>query len=719
MWTSEQLARLAKVADELLALPDADRENWLLRCRAQNTDLAYAIDAMARSTRLTLVQASPALTGPLDQDEQMPGVGDDVGPYRLLSPLGEGGMSTVWLAEQMDGRVSRKVALKLIARHLTTAGGQQRFKRERDILARLSHPGIARLIDADLTGNGQAYLVMDLIDGENIRQYVTSHALPPRDCVAMVVSLLDAVAYAHDMSIVHRDIKPSNVMVDRRGHVTLLDFGIAKLLQAEAAIADSPEAQLTALYGQALTLDYASPEQVSGRSVGCASDIYSIGVLLFELMAGQRPYTLHRRSRAAVEDAILEQDLQAPSQRVEAAWAERLGLSAAELAQQLRGALDAIVLKALRREPSERYASATAMAQDLRRWLEGKAVQAPPVNASTAALQAPSPPAPLSPSQSPPQTPSAAPGLPGPSKRIRDQIREHLIPTNTVIVFGMALVTLADLLVPSLIPVAVVVRNVAVVLAAGLITASLWPGGIDRLLILSGLMSPAASTASSPPWWRRIFGRRLLLPSVFVAVALSATLSQAGSGGVIASEVPSLRSLQRQLLGLQGEVTAIGSGVAKANVTLDAMAAREQAVQDQMAASPLAIGLLELQGAGLSTQAGGAWPSRLAVYLNAAGYGFDSVQLRIATNGADGLRQVQNLSQMLGSGSGAGAVQLMLTLPADTRFVSACLVLPAGTDRTPRTLIQRWRAAPQPDGLTFQPAGPPEVLAGEDSTCAI
>lgn len=704
MWTAEQLARLARLAHEILELPEVDREDWLMRIRAQHADLTPAIDSMVKSTRRTSLQASPALTLPPDQDDQMPGMGDDVGPYRLLSPLGQGGMSTVWLAEQMDGRVRRRVALKLIAQHLTNAGWRLRFERERDILATLSHPNIARLIDADLTGKGQAYLVMDLIEGENMVQYVTSHALPPRGCVPMIVSLLEAVAYAHDMSIVHRDIKPSNVMVDRRGHVMLLDFGIAKLLQADAGVAVAPEAQLTALYGQALTLEYASPEQVAGRPVGCASDVYSIGVLLFELLAGQRPYTLRRCSRAAVEEAILEQDLQAPSQRVEAVWAKRLGLSASDLAQQLRGTLDAIVMKALQREPTERYASAGAFAQDLRRWLEGQAVQAPPVDTSAAALQAPSP------SPTPP---------PGPSKRIRNQIREHLIPTNTVIVFGMALVTLADLLAPSLIPVAVVMRNVAVALAAGLIMASLWPGGFDRLLILTGLTSRAASTASSPPWWRRIFSRRLLLPAVFVAVALSATLSQAGSGGVIASEVPSIRSLQRQLLGLQVEVTAIGSGVAKANVTLDAMAAREQAVQDQMAASPLAIGLLELQGAGLPTQAGGAWPSRLAVYLNAAGYGLDSVQLQIATNGSDGLRRLQNLSPMLGSGSGAGAVQLMLTLPADTRSVSACLVLPAGTDRTRRTLIQRWRAALQPDGLAFQPAGPPEIRAGEDLTCAI
>lgn len=717
MWTAEQLARLARLAHEILELPEADREDWLMRIRAQHADLTPAIDSMAESTRRTSLQGSPALTLPPDQDDQMPGMGDDVGPYRLLSPLGQGGMSTVWLAEQMDGRVRRRVALKLIARHLTNAGWRLRFERERDILATLSHPNIARLIDADLTGNGQAYLVMDLIDGENMVQYVTSHALPPRDCVSLVVSLLDAVAYAHEMSIVHRDIKPSNVMVDRRGHVMLLDFGIAKMLQADAGFAVAPEAHLTALYGQPLILEYASPEQVAGRPVGCASDVYSIGVLLFELLAGHRPYIPRGRSRPAVEEAILEQDLQAPSQRVETVWAKRLGLCASDLAQQLRGTLDAIVMKALQREPTQRYASASEFAQDLRRWLEGQAVQAPPVDTSTAALQAPSPLPP--PSPAPSQTPSAAPRSPGPSKRIRDQIREHLIPTNTVIVFGMALVTLADLLAPSLIPVAVVVRNVAVALAAGLIMASLWPGGFDRLLILTGLMSPAASTASSSPWWRRIFSRRLLLPAVFVAVALSATLSQAGSGGVIASEVASIRSLQRQLLGLQVEVTAIGSGVAKANVTLDAMAAREQAVQDQMAASPLAIGLLELQGAGLPTQAGGAWPSRLAVYLNAAGYGFDSVQLQIATNGSDGLRRVQNLSPMLGSGSGAGAVQLMLTLPADTRSVSACLVLPAGTERTPRTLTQRWRAAPQPDGLAFQPASPPEVRAGEDSTCAI
>ena len=709
MWTAEQLARLSRVAEKLLEIPAADREAWLMLSRAQNADLAPAIDAMARSTSRTSPQASPALTGVFDLDEHTLEVGDEVGPYRLLSPLGQGGMSTVWLAEQVDGRVRRRVALKLIARHLTSAGWQLRFERERDILASLSHPGIARLIDAGLTAHGQAYLVLDLCDGENILQYVNSHAVPPRDCIPLVVSLLDAVAYAHDMSVVHRDIKPSNVMVNRQGHVMLLDFGIAKLLQPQAADA-SPEAQLTALYGQALTLDYASPEQVAGQPVGCASDVYSVGVLLFELLAGQRPYTIRRRSRAAMEEAILEQELQAPSQRVEAAWAKRLGLSATDLAQQLRGALDAIVMKALQREPTQRYSSASDLAQELRRWLEGHAVQAPPVDTSAAALQAPSP--------SPSPTPSTALEPHVPSKLIREHIRDYLVPTNTVIGFGMALVTLADLLAPSLLPIAVAARNMAAVIAAFLVVALLWPDAVDWLLTRSGLMCPKALNTGPPPWWRRVFGRRLLLPAAFVAIALSATMSQAGSGGVIVSQFPSLRSLQLQLLGLQGELTSVGNGVAKANVTLDAMAAREQAVQDQMAVSPLAIGLLELQGVGVSTQVGGAWPTRMAVYLNAPGYGFDKIQLHMATIGPDGRRLVQNLSSMLGSGSGPGAVQVMMTMPVDTRSVSACLVLPPLADHTQRTLVHRWRAWPQPEGLAFQPAGTPEARAGEDSTCA-
>lgn len=709
-WNAEQLARLAKLADEFLDLPASHRDVWVARARELHLDLGSAIDAMARSTQRTSLPAPPALTLPFDPSEHMLSAGDEIGPYRLLSPLGEGGMSTVWLAEQTDGRVRRRVALKLISSQLKSAGWQLRFERERDILASLSHPGIARLIDADVTDQGLAYLVMDLIAGQNIVEYVASHALAPRASVALVVVLLDALAYAHDMSVVHRDIKPSNVMVDSRGHVLLLDFGVAKLLQADAAGVGTPEAQLTALYGQALTLDYASPEQVAGQPISCASDVYSVGVLLFELLAGQRPYVLRRRSRAAVEEAILEQDLLPPSQRVDAAWAQHLGLSPDDLGRQLQGALDAIVRKALQREPALRYANAAALAQDLRRWLDGQVVQAPPVDTEVAAKPADT--------ASPQQATSPAAASPGPAKRIRDQIREHLIPTNTVIGLGMTLVAMTDLLAPSLVPIATAVRNAAAVLAVCLVMAALWPGAVDRLLVLSGLMSATTANAGSAAWWRRPFSRRLLVPAVFVAVALSATLSLASSGGVIASQVPSLRSLQRQLLGLQSDVTVIGQGVAKANVTLDAMAAREQSVQDQMAASPLAIGLLELQGAGTRNKAGDDRPARMAVYLNAAGYDFDKVQLRVITIGAKGSRRVLDLSSMMGTGSGPGAVQLMLRVPTDTRTVSGCLVLPAGAERHQRTLIHRWRVAPQADELTFQADGPPEVRTDETLICA-
>lgn len=253
-WTTEQLAQMAQLADECLELPATEREAWRLRMQMQYPDMADAIAAMAGARLQMAAQSPPALTLPAEPDERQPGTGAVVGPFRLLNLLGQGGMSTVWLAEQVDGRVHRRVALKLLGPQLIHAGWRQRFERERDILAKLTHPGIARLIDAGETPQGQAYLAMDFIDGIDIVRYASEPGVTLRVCVEQMVSLLDAVAYAHEHSVVHRDIKPSNVLVDRYGHVVLLDFGIAKLLLPERSPDPAPDAELTALFGTALTL---------------------------------------------------------------------------------------------------------------------------------------------------------------------------------------------------------------------------------------------------------------------------------------------------------------------------------------------------------------------------------------------------------------------------------------------------------------------------------
>ena len=382
-WTADQLSRLARLSGESVDLPPAARPGWLVQARAQHPDLAAALDAMQQAPRgdqRDTASTLPPLTLTRDAahrpgaDSPSAAAGDCIGPYRLLHPIGQGGMGTVWLAEQVDGRVHRQVALKLLSSEWAQPGWRLRFDRERDILAGMEHPGIARLIDAGSSASGQPYLAMALVPGQDIVRHVRAQGLDARACVGLMVDLLAAVQHAHALLVLHRDLKPSNILVDDTGRVVLLDFGIAKLVTPEPSGAVPTD--VTAIAGSAMTLDYASPEQVAGRPVGVASDIYSAGVVLFELLAGQRPYRLRRASRAAMEEAILEQDLAPPSQRVDPAHAAAQGLSPRRVAARLRGDLDAIVLKALQRDPTQRYASADAFANDLTRWLEGRPVRA-------------------------------------------------------------------------------------------------------------------------------------------------------------------------------------------------------------------------------------------------------------------------------------------------------------------------------------------------------
>lgn len=377
-WTTEQLARLAQLSAEFLDLEPDERQAWLERVQSRNPDLAGALPAMAATTTGVASADLPPLTL-TDEADFMPLLpGDSVGAYRLVRLLGRGGMGVVWLAEQVDGRVQRQVALKLLAPQWAKGAWRVRFERERDILSALSHPGIARLIDAGVSAQGCPFLVMDFINGQDIVSHARERTLGPRDCVGLILSLLDAIQHAHASLVVHRDLKPSNVMVDTAGRIVLLDFGVAKMLRADESAHQAVASEVTSLTGVGLTLDYASPEQVAGRPIGVSTDIYSAGVLLYELLAGQRPYRLRRDTRAAMEEAILEHDLKPPSQRVDARWAQRLGWQGRRLSRQLRGDLDAVVLKALQRDPAQRYANASEFAADLQRWLDGRPVRAQP-----------------------------------------------------------------------------------------------------------------------------------------------------------------------------------------------------------------------------------------------------------------------------------------------------------------------------------------------------
>ena len=379
-FTSEQLGRLARLSDAWVDLRANDRQSWLAAQLQEHPDLAGQLRALAVETNTSQASAGnplslPILNGHLSSDEGEWCAGSIIDGYRLHSLLGRGGMGSVWLAEQIDGRLARRVALKLPTQERTDRNWRQRFARERDILAGLDHPGIAKLFDAGVTAQGQPYLAMQYVEGEAISLHAKTHHLDMAARIKLFIELLGIVQHAHASLVVHRDLKPSNIMVNASGSVVLLDFGIAKLLAVEGTI---PVGEMTEFAGPAMTLDYASPEQVAGQAIGTGSDIYSLGVVLYELLAGQRPYRLRRASRAAMEEAVLEQELMLPSSRVVASHAASMSLGQAALARQLRGDLDAIMLKALRKRSDQRYPTALAFADDLQRWLRKEPVSAQP-----------------------------------------------------------------------------------------------------------------------------------------------------------------------------------------------------------------------------------------------------------------------------------------------------------------------------------------------------
>jgi serine/threonine-protein kinase len=286
-----------------------------------------------------------------------------VGPYRLIAELGSGGMGSVWLAKRDDGILNRHIAIKLPHGNWRRADLSQRMEREREILATLAHPNIARLYDAGVTDDGQPYLALEYVEGQAIDQHCREHQLGGAERLQLFQQVARAVAYAHTKLVIHRDLKPSNILVTDSGNVRLLDFGIAKLID-EDAIHDSA---LTEMSGRALSLEYASPEQILGQALSTATDTYSLGVVLFELLTNARPYKPKQNSRRALEDAIIGDDPPRPSEVVHP-----------QLRKTLRGDLDAIVLKALKKNPEQRFHSVLEMIDDIDRFLEQRPVLARP-----------------------------------------------------------------------------------------------------------------------------------------------------------------------------------------------------------------------------------------------------------------------------------------------------------------------------------------------------
>lgn len=395
MIPTKDLSSLSRLLDLALALPVAERAAWLESLSGDDAALRPMLAQLIESEGEADAEAMPSLFDRLPAfsqaaaEQQFTAGGGEpvlqamrhVGPYCLLRPLGSGGMGAVWLAERVDGSLHRAVALKLPhlgphARQLT-----QRWERERDILAALEHPHIARLYDAGETDAGQPYLALEYVEGAPLTQHCDRAGLTVRERVKLFLQVLDAVQFAHSRLVVHRDLKPSNIFVGSDGQVRLLDFGIAKLLDETEGPGPS---ELTELGAAPMTPDYASPEQILRQPIGTSSDVYSLGVVFYELIAGQRPYKLVRDTRGALEDAILGTEPTRPSRLAnteagEAAAALR-AVRLPQLRRQLRGDLDNVALKALRKHPGARYASAEAFASDLHRWLAGRPVQAHPAS---------------------------------------------------------------------------------------------------------------------------------------------------------------------------------------------------------------------------------------------------------------------------------------------------------------------------------------------------
>jgi eukaryotic-like serine/threonine-protein kinase len=372
---SEEVERLFH---ELVSLTPAERGDYFQRFRT-DPQVRESVEALlhyddGRETLFDELIHDQAVAAFFRGNDAAGGSPMVCGPYLLLELIGQGGMAKVWLARRSDGMPNRPVALKLPYAGLHREHFSERTHREREILAALNHPGIARLYDAGVTNEGQPYLALEYIEGCNLTAYCDQRRLPIRDRLVLFKQVLTAVQYAHSHLVIHRDLKPSNILVTESGEVKLLDFGIAKLLvEGEAR-----ETELTQIHGRALTPAYASPEQLEARAVSTASDIYSLGMILYELLAGGSPYSLKRDTRGALEEAVLFVPPRRPSSVADDSAASARSTTKSRLAAALRGDLDTILLKALQKAAEERYATADAFRADIESYLTNKPVLAQP-----------------------------------------------------------------------------------------------------------------------------------------------------------------------------------------------------------------------------------------------------------------------------------------------------------------------------------------------------
>jgi serine/threonine-protein kinase len=363
-----------------LAMPDDARAGYLdgaCRDGSIRDEVERLLKAQARAEGFLRADVGPEGSG-LNEAAM---VGRRIGPYRLVEYVASGGMGAVYRAERADREFEQQVAIKLVNRWMVTPLVRQRFQRERQTLANLEHPGITRLLDGGTTEDGIPYLVMEYVAGLPIDDYCAQRGLSIADRLGLFREVCEVVAHAHRNLVVHRDLKPGNILVTEDGRPLLLDFGIAKLLELapEAGAARTTLQQL-----RALTPQYASPEQIRGEPVTTAADVYSLGVVLYQLLTGRRPYRLTGRSTYDDERTVCETEPRLPSDAVTGGADDaeddgrdrRLPEPPARLRHRLRGDLDAIVMTAMEKQPAERYESVSALADDIARYLNGQPVRA-------------------------------------------------------------------------------------------------------------------------------------------------------------------------------------------------------------------------------------------------------------------------------------------------------------------------------------------------------
>ena len=362
--------------EEALELEPDARASWLHDLRSRSTELADEVSALLNQPLGELDQLFSPARGADTLGQSLAGL--VVAGYTLDRPIGHGGMGTVWLAHRSDGRFEGLAAVKLLNLALLGEAGEVRFRNEGSVLARLSHPNIARLYDAGVTPGGQPFLVLEYVEGVPIDQWADERRLTPDQRIKLMIDVLTAVGSAHANLIVHRDIKPSNILVTNDGQVKLLDFGIARLLAGGSA-----DITLTDPGYRALTPEFGAPEMVTGKPVSTATDVYSAGVLLFALLSGTHPTMHEGETRAAAIASVIDREPMLLSAAVQAGppdedvrRAANRGSTPAALARVYRGDLDRILARAMRKEPTERYSTALGFADDLTRYLRHEPVSA-------------------------------------------------------------------------------------------------------------------------------------------------------------------------------------------------------------------------------------------------------------------------------------------------------------------------------------------------------